>query len=202
MRAALALLLLAGCGSSPANGDMMAALTCADESMDVPSYLGDSAGAYQAALAPIAAWVPDLQLAFLRGSNLPLDGKTATGMQGGEWVVNFYSPTTQRLYVGAFGATVAHVSCQNVNVSPVPPAQAAPHASSSDVLATAIARIQADTPNPMLFDAQSVTYGVVSAGSNPPHSMAWGLSLPPWTVIVDDASGAAVECLRSGAPCN
>jgi len=199
----LAIALVGGCGGNSGNNTAdMAPGGCTSMGKDVPAYTGDDSGALAATGPVVVTYAPDAKLASIYGSQVLTQTGQTTSMFG-SWAVTFYSPSLAHNFIGSFSGASGHVGCQDVKVPVPPPAEPNPQLNSADVVGTAVSRIMVDSPNakiPGVCDA--VNFGKVAAGGNPPHDQAWMVSIQPWIVIVDDNSNTAVECTRSGSPCN
>jgi hypothetical protein len=201
LRPSFALVLVAGCGGGSPNGsagDMAGGgPTCATMGMDVAAYSGDAAGALALAGPAILAYAPDATLAGILGM-----GITQKGIDGGAWDVTYYSPSLNHNFIGAFGVKSGHVGCQDVTIKTPPPVEASPSLSSAKAAQAAVDRILVDSPSAMLpGQADGFVYGKFTNGNYPTHDKAWGITFQPWVVVVDDASGMAIECTRSGTLC-
>lgn len=195
---------VAGCGSGPSssNTDMLAAPMCAAMAMDLPSYTGDAAGAFMAALPIVQGFQADAALQEIDGSSIGVKGRSVSGMNGGQWVVDFYSPSTKQIYRGVFSGDHSHVGCQPDLKARLTQTFPGPTQNSVDVVSKAWTALGVK-PDPQKVRV-SVTYGLVSQGSNAPLPMAWKVDAGGgYIVLIKDADLSAVECYAPGSvPCN
>ncbi len=199
---AVVMLAAAGCGggSSADAGPDMALASCASQTMNLAAYTGDVAGALAVALPVLQGFQADAALSEIDGTALSVTGRAENGMNGGEWVIDFWSPTTNKLYVATLSGESGNASCSTVKPNK-PMNFPAPTSSSGDVAAT-VWKAVGIQPDPQKY-RMNLTYGDVG-GATRLYPRAWKADFGNVQVVVDDATNKAVECLMDNAdtPCN